>query len=456
MRSRTSSASNVDPFPNRAAPRRTPDDPTWHEPPDDRQDGGGSRGAYGVPQYSRAMIFAVWAAAALPMAALAWVVAPAVAGDAPSERRFFLTLLGALTVGLVWQAALVVILMVRERRNDPTWTNIWDRLWLRPPTTEKRRGGRLWWWIAAYGVGLAAIDMLLIGPGGPHDRDFGAFLELAPRARRPSTTRGGSTLWWPSSSAFNTFLGEEMLFRGVLLPRMRAAFGKLDWVVNSFLFGFYHLHEPWVIPNAILTGLCHRIPHAEVPQRLDGDRDSFDRVGVLPRGVDSRRTGLKPDDAVLDSRTSVCEGVVGIDDLAKRRWGLRPPPARVVDVLLATVFLGAVAAERISNPLESAADTILGAVLAAVLAGAIWRRRRFPMSAFVVGTVALCTESLLDVTSPVSPYGNQFVVYCAGYYATRKRSLWAPPSSPPASWSTSPAVLLRTPPNRSASCSSGW
>jgi signal transduction histidine kinase len=118
---------------------------------------------------------------------------------------------------------------------------------------------------------------------------------------------------------------------------------------------------------------------------------------------------------------------VGIDDLAKRRWGLRPPPARVVDVLLAVFFLGAVAAERISNPLESAADTILGAVLAAVLAGAIWRRRRFPMSAFVVGTVALCTESLLDVTSPISPYGDQFLVYCVGFYATRNRALWAAP-----------------------------
>jgi signal transduction histidine kinase len=118
---------------------------------------------------------------------------------------------------------------------------------------------------------------------------------------------------------------------------------------------------------------------------------------------------------------------VGIDDLAKRRWGLRPPPARVVDVLLAVFFLGAVAAERISNPLESAADTILGAVLAAVLAGAIWKRRRFPMSAFVVGTVALCTESLLDVTSPISPYGDQFLVYCVGFYATRNRALWAAP-----------------------------
>src|SRR5215210_650827 len=33
-----------------------------------------------IPQYRRRAILAVWAAAALPMAALAWLVAPAVAG----------------------------------------------------------------------------------------------------------------------------------------------------------------------------------------------------------------------------------------------------------------------------------------------------------------------------------------------------------------------------------------
>jgi len=50
---------------------------------------------------------------------------------------------------------------------------------------------------------------------------------------------------------FNTFLGEEFLFRGVLLPKMNGAFGKWDWVANGILFSFYHLHQPW----GILAGL---------------------------------------------------------------------------------------------------------------------------------------------------------------------------------------------------------
>ena len=51
---------------------------------------------------------------------------------------------------------------------------------------------------------------------------------------------------------FNTVLGEELLFRGVLLPRMNGAFGKRDWVVNGLLFAAYHLHMPWVIPASFV------------------------------------------------------------------------------------------------------------------------------------------------------------------------------------------------------------
>ena len=54
---------------------------------------------------------------------------------------------------------------------------------------------------------------------------------------------------------FNTVLGEELLFRGVLLPRMQQAFGQRDWIVNGLLFGAYRLHQPWSIPTNMLVGL---------------------------------------------------------------------------------------------------------------------------------------------------------------------------------------------------------
>jgi membrane protease YdiL (CAAX protease family) len=61
-------------------------------------------------------------------------------------------------------------------------------------------------------------------------------------------------------SVFNTILGEEFLFRGVLLPRMEGVFGRGSWVANSILFARYHVHVPWVIPNAVITGLLHTYP----------------------------------------------------------------------------------------------------------------------------------------------------------------------------------------------------
>jgi membrane protease YdiL (CAAX protease family) len=71
--------------------------------------------------------------------------------------------------------------------------------------------------------------------------------------------------WWFLAlfiifAAFNTILGEEFLFRGVLLPRMEGVFGRFSWVANSILFALYHVHVPWVIPNAVITGLLYTYP----------------------------------------------------------------------------------------------------------------------------------------------------------------------------------------------------
>jgi membrane protease YdiL (CAAX protease family) len=52
-----------------------------------------------------------------------------------------------------------------------------------------------------------------------------------------------------------TFLGEELLFRGLLLPRMAGAFARADWVANGLLFGVYHLHQPWGIFSSLTHGM---------------------------------------------------------------------------------------------------------------------------------------------------------------------------------------------------------
>jgi uncharacterized protein len=54
---------------------------------------------------------------------------------------------------------------------------------------------------------------------------------------------------------FNTIIGEELLFRGILLPKMNGVFGRGDWVANGLLFGLYHLHQPWSIFSSMVNGV---------------------------------------------------------------------------------------------------------------------------------------------------------------------------------------------------------
>jgi membrane protease YdiL (CAAX protease family) len=121
----------------------------------------------------------------------------------------------------------------------------------RSPTTG-RVGGRLWLVIIPcvllFGVGSELIPTFPPPPG----HDFAAFLE----SDAGQAFFSGNWVWYAILVApfvFNTVLGEELLFRGLLLPRMQGAFGRWDWVANGFLFAGYHLHLPWVIPATLLV-----------------------------------------------------------------------------------------------------------------------------------------------------------------------------------------------------------
>jgi membrane protease YdiL (CAAX protease family) len=53
---------------------------------------------------------------------------------------------------------------------------------------------------------------------------------------------------------FNIF-GEEIYYRGYLLPRMRGTFGKWDWVANGVLFTLKHIYQRWLYPGILVGGL---------------------------------------------------------------------------------------------------------------------------------------------------------------------------------------------------------
>jgi uncharacterized protein len=196
----------------------------------------------------------VWAAAAVPMGLLAWVVAPWLADRLGGDEPLTQALLIVLTVGLIWQFVLVLILLRREL-GSLEWSRVRDALWLRPPRDPKtgRVGGRVWWWALLF-VALVAVWSMVPAIPGPSGRDFGDFLG----SDRGAAFLSGAWGWFALLVAFvvfNTVLGEELLFRGLLLPRMRAVFARGDWVANGVLFTLYHLHVPWVMPATLVEGV---------------------------------------------------------------------------------------------------------------------------------------------------------------------------------------------------------
>jgi membrane protease YdiL (CAAX protease family) len=159
-------------------------------------------------------------------------------------------------LGLVWMFIVGVLVLLRELP-DPTKASIKRRLRLTKPINP--RSGKasnvylLWGLVAAAaGLGISELAfpiqefMLSILPDGlVNDRadlfdaiDVGDYWVIA---------------LFLFASIFNYFLGEEFVFRGILLPKMEGVFGRADWLANGVLFALYHLHIMYAIPSLLLV-----------------------------------------------------------------------------------------------------------------------------------------------------------------------------------------------------------
>jgi len=217
-------------------------------------------------QYSLPKILGIWALAAIPMGILSWIVFPALSPDAGSDPLGAgVTRIILLTVGLVWLFVLSMII-VRQEEGDLHWTTVKRRLRLNTPhdpkTGETRR--RLWLWVIPFLIGIIVYEIALktyvddlwvsIFPffAEPPGYSMAAVLESQEILNRLVGA------WWflglyVVNAVFNTILGEEFLFRGVLLPKMEGTFGRWSWVANGALHGVYHLHQPWGIAASIIS-----------------------------------------------------------------------------------------------------------------------------------------------------------------------------------------------------------
>src|SRR5215211_5998896 len=224
-------------------------------------------------QYSLAKILGIWALAAAPMGILSWIVFPLLAPDFGLDPLGFgVTRLVLLALGLVWLFVLSMII-VRREEGDLSWATVKRRLRLntpREPATGRPRA-RLFLWVVPFLVAVAVVELVLNTPLENVWVSLFPFL-AEPQGYSQDAILGSREIlerlqgaWWflalfVVQAAFNTILGEEFLFRGVLLPKMEGVFGRFSWIANGVLFGFYHVHQPWGIPNSVLTGLLYTFP----------------------------------------------------------------------------------------------------------------------------------------------------------------------------------------------------
>jgi membrane protease YdiL (CAAX protease family) len=219
-----------------------------------------------MDQYSLWQILGIWALAAIPMGILGLVVAPALAPDFKSDPLGAgVTTFVLLTIGLIWQFVLSMII-VRKEEGDLRWATIKRRLRLNAPqdpkTGETRR--RLWLWVIPFLIASVVYDLALT----PSINKL--WVSIFPFLTPPASSNFALIFqtqeildrlvgaWWffglmVVSNVFN-LLGEDFLFRGVLLPKMEGVFGRWSWLANGVLFGLYHVHIPWVILQNVISG----------------------------------------------------------------------------------------------------------------------------------------------------------------------------------------------------------
>jgi membrane protease YdiL (CAAX protease family) len=218
-------------------------------------------------QYKLWQILGIWLLGGAPMWLLGWVAYPALsAGLPPLDAGLMRYKL--FTIWLAWEFVLAMIILYHEEGNLRL-SMIRRRFWLNHPVSSKTGETKksLWWWIIPFILLVAFIEIGLrntlvqlwtaILPFFVEPKGYDMSTLFAPELRAQMVGDWGLLGLLFVNALFNTVLGEEFLFRGVLLPRMQGSFGKLDWVANGVIFGFYHLHQPWGILNSILTGLIY-------------------------------------------------------------------------------------------------------------------------------------------------------------------------------------------------------
>jgi membrane protease YdiL (CAAX protease family) len=216
-----------------------------------------------VPQYGVVASILMFAWPAVWFTLIIYVVGRQLVPEGGTTPTWVLLM----TIVLGTGAELVAGLILLRREGYPLRISaLRDRIRWRWPKGWKA------WTLAAIVLILGMSLSMAMGPVNRSLANMPGFVppEWWPSASNPNVKVEGATDVFPDVAlegnfqfvllyfliglVFNIF-GEEIYYRGYLLPRMRRSFGKWDWVANGVLFTLKHVYQRWLYPGILVGGL---------------------------------------------------------------------------------------------------------------------------------------------------------------------------------------------------------
>jgi membrane protease YdiL (CAAX protease family) len=210
-----------------------------------------------IPQYNIWMILFMFIWPAALFIFMIHVVVPLFWTPKPGE---FLPTWIFLTVATLGNGAeLVVALVLLRREGYPlTLRGLRERARLRWP-----KGWKKWALAIAVAMVLAFAYRFLIEATGTNMASIPGFIppEYFPPALNPNAAVTSIEGIFPDVTLAGNWIffiifffvfggvnviGEELYYRSFLLPKMRAVFGRWDWVANGVLFTLKHVYQRWL------------------------------------------------------------------------------------------------------------------------------------------------------------------------------------------------------------------
>jgi membrane protease YdiL (CAAX protease family) len=179
---------------------------------------------------------------AIILAASLWWLRPALIKAGISGAIAYTLSLSIVNVGLVIAA---VVGYLREG-NPFTWLAFSQRMRL------TRMTGRIWAWTIGSTLLFGVLALLI--------NSFAMSIYKALGFTMPDLVSGVLAAWMNIIVLFFNIVGEELWWRGYILPRQELTHGRITWFIHGVLWACFHMFKWWAVPFMLVT--CLIIPFA--------------------------------------------------------------------------------------------------------------------------------------------------------------------------------------------------